>query len=99
MRSRTSHQQSRSALTNVGRQLSSFVGRERELAAVQQLLASTPLLTLVGTGGVGKTRLALAAAAEVLGTVADGVWLVELAALADSGLVPDTVAATMRVRS
>lgn len=72
--------------TNLPPQLSSFVGRELELAAVGELLRQAPLVTLVGAGDVGKTRLALAAAAELLEGYADGAWLVELAALADPGL-------------
>jgi non-specific serine/threonine protein kinase len=82
--------------------LTSFVGRERELAAVRQLLGQHRLVTLTGPGGVGKTRLALQAAADALGAdgapYPDGVWLVELAALADPGLVLQAVAATVGVR-
>jgi transcriptional regulator with XRE-family HTH domain len=71
---------------------SAFVGRERELAEVAALLAATRLLTLTGAGGVGKTRLALAAARAVQPDYPDGVWLVELAALADPALAPQAVA-------
>jgi predicted ATPase/class 3 adenylate cyclase/Tfp pilus assembly protein PilF len=66
-----------------------LIGREREQAAVLALLGTERLVTLVGTGGVGKTRVALAAAAEVVDRCPQGVWLVELASLADPGLVPD----------
>jgi non-specific serine/threonine protein kinase len=79
--------------------LTSFVGRERELAEVKRLLATTRLLTLTGTGGCGKTRLALRVTMDVLEEYPDGVWLVELAVLADPSLVPSTVAEVLGVRS
>ena len=67
---------------NLPLQLTRFIGREREIAAGEAtLLATTRLLTLTGAGGCGKTRLALQVAAELLEEYADGVWLVELAAL------------------
>jgi len=84
--------------TNIPAQLTSFVGREREIAELQQLLDDVRLLTLVGAGGIGKTRLALRLAGELGRRVQDGVWLVELAALQDPGLVPQAVAATLDVR-
>ena len=68
-------------------ELTSFVGRRRELAETRRLLASSRLLTLTGVGGVGKTRLALRMAAEVRRTFPDGVWFVELAALHDPQLL------------
>ena len=83
---------------NLPVQLNSFVGRERELAQTKDLLASAHLLTLIGPGGTGKTRLTLQLAAEVLPEFADGVWLVELAPLADPALVLQTVAATLGLR-
>ena len=85
---------------NLPAQLTSFVGREHELAEVKQLLSNTRLLTLTGPGGTGKTRLSLQLAAEVLDTkqFPDGVWLVELAPLADPTLVTQTVASTLGVR-
>jgi predicted ATPase/class 3 adenylate cyclase len=83
---------------NLPVQLTSFVGRERELAELTPLLLASRLLTLTGPGGTGKTRLALSLAADVLERFADGVWLVELAPLADPTLVPHSVAATLGVR-
>jgi non-specific serine/threonine protein kinase len=83
---------------NLPLELSSFVGRERELAEVERLLVNTRLLTLTGSGGCGKTRLALAVAAELVEGLEDGVWLVELAPLADPSLVPQAVASTLGVR-
>src|ERR671911_3019006 len=82
---------------NLPLELSSFVGREKELAEVERLLEETRLLTLTGSGGCGKTRLALAAGELVEGDE-DGVWLVELAPLADPALVPQAVASTLGVR-
>jgi predicted ATPase/class 3 adenylate cyclase len=83
---------------NLPVQLTSFVGRERELAELKPLLLTSRLLTLTGPGGTGKTRLALRLAADVVESFTDGVWLVELAPLADPSLVPHTVAATLGVR-
>jgi non-specific serine/threonine protein kinase len=94
-------------------QLTSFVGRERELAALAALLGGEPhpegsrprLVTLTGPGGVGKTRLALRAAGEALdatgaggGPFPDGAWLVELAPLADPALAPSAVARALGIR-
>jgi AAA domain len=78
--------------------LTGFVGREREAAEVTQMLGSTRLLTLSGTGGVGKTRLALEVAAGLFDEYPDGVRVVELAALTDPVLVPQVVAASLDVR-
>src|SRR5215210_205561 len=85
------------APNNLPLELSSFVGREKELAEVKRLLADSRLLTLTGSGGCGKTRLALAAGGLVEG-FEDGVWLVELAWLADQDLVPQTVASVIGAR-
>jgi predicted ATPase/DNA-binding SARP family transcriptional activator/DNA-binding CsgD family transcriptional regulator len=76
----------------------SFVGRERERLEVKRLLAMTKLLTLTGAGGCGKTRLALKVASDLVGTYPDGVWLVDLAPLADAELVPQAVAQALEVR-
>src|SRR5262245_58039405 len=80
-----------SASDNLPHELSSFVGRERERAEVARRLAATRLLTLAGAGGAGKTRLALRVAADVRADFPDGVWLAELAGLADPALVPAAV--------
>ncbi len=78
---------------------SSFIGRARELTELRALLRDTRLLTLAGTGGVGKTRLALEVARAGEAAHPDGVALVELAPLADGRLVPDAVAAALDVRA
>ena len=83
---------------NLPLQLSSFVGREAEIAQAKQLLAQNRLLTLTGTGGAGKTRLALQAAAEVIEQFEHGVWFVELAPLTDGGLVEQEIAAALGLR-
>lgn len=83
---------------NLPVQLTSFVGREHEMEEVKNLLKTTHLLTLLGTGGAGKTRLALQVAAECLDSFPDGVWLVELAPITDPAIVPQTVAATLGLR-
>jgi predicted ATPase len=79
-------------------ELSSFVGWEKEMADVMRLLEDTRLLTLTGSGGCGKTRLALAEAGDLVEWFEDGVWLVELAALADPSPVPQSVASALGVR-
>lgn len=76
----------------------SFVGRERELIEVKRALAMTRLLTLTGTGGSGKTRLALEVAGDLAGAYPDGAWLAELAPLSDPDLVPQAVAGALGVR-
>ncbi len=84
---------------NLPSQLSSFVGRDVDVAAVADAVRSGRLVTLTGTGGVGKTRLALQVAAEVLPMFADGAWLVELAAVATGDDVVAAVAASLRAPS
>ena len=82
---------------NLPTQLTSFVGRERELARAADLLATTRLLTLTGPGGTGKTRLALQLAAAVADGYPDGVWFVALEPITDPALVLSTVARTIGV--
>jgi non-specific serine/threonine protein kinase len=82
---------------NLPAQLSGFVGREPELAEVTRLLPTTRLLTLVGSAGAGKTRLALRVAESIVDQYPDGVWLVELAPLADPTLVAKAVADALAV--
>ncbi|HYH50799.1 MAG TPA: NB-ARC domain-containing protein, partial [Acidimicrobiia bacterium] len=77
---------------NLPVQLTSFVGRGPEMAEVRRLLADNGLVTLIGTGGAGKTRLALQVAAETLGEFPGGVWQVDLAPLSDPAVVPIAVA-------
>jgi len=83
---------------NLPLQLTGFVGREREMAEVERLLGTSRLLTLTGTGGCGKTRLALQVAADLLEEYPDGVWFVDLAPLSDSELVAQAVAFTLGLR-
>ncbi len=83
---------------NLPQQLTSFIGREKEAEHVKALLSKTRLLTLTGSGGCGKTRLSLQVAADVLDDYPDGVWLIELAALTEAGLVTQTLAQTLGQR-
>ncbi|MGW4340862.1 protein kinase domain-containing protein [Rhodococcus koreensis] len=83
---------------NLPLELTSFVGRRRELSEAKETLSTSRLLTLTGIGGVGKTRLALRVAADVRRGFADGVRLVELAELRDESLLLDVVAAALGVR-
>lgn len=83
---------------NLPQQLTSFVGRERELAEIKQLLSTAHLLTLTGSGGTGKTRLSLQTAAEILDGFPDGAWFIELAPITDPALVPQTVATAQGIR-
>jgi predicted ATPase/DNA-binding winged helix-turn-helix (wHTH) protein/Tfp pilus assembly protein PilF len=84
--------------SNLPQPLTSFVGRERELAELQKLLAHNRLLTLTGTGGVGKTRLAMCIAAAELNDYSNGVRLVELGALRDPDLVPQAVLTALELQ-
>jgi predicted ATPase/DNA-binding XRE family transcriptional regulator len=86
------------ALNNLPRALTSFVGREQELEELGPLLDATPLLTLVGAGGVGKSRLAHELIRRHLGEYDEGCWIVELAGLSDPALLPGAVAAAVGLR-
>jgi len=83
---------------NLPQQISSFVGRAKETRDVRELLTRSRLLTLVGVGGIGKTRLALQVAAETHDAYPDGVWFVELGSITDPAFVPSSVAQVLGVR-
>jgi predicted ATPase len=82
---------------NLPQQVSSFIGREEVLQQAKKVLATTRLLTLLGVGGLGKTRLSLQIGADALDDYPDGVWFVELAPLPDPRLVPQAVASALGV--
>jgi serine/threonine-protein kinase PknK len=88
----------RRTLSNIPLELTSFIGRRAELAEVKDLLTTSRLVTLTGIGGVGKTRLALRAAADVAADFPDGVRLVELGELRDASSLEDVVAAGLGLR-
>ncbi len=83
---------------NLPLQLTSFVGRKRDVTAVRRLISSERMVTLTGPGGVGKTRLGLHAAEQSVRRFRDGVWLVELAPLTDEKLVVHAIASALEVR-
>jgi predicted ATPase len=85
-------------LTNFPVYLTSFIGREGDLAAVEQLLSTTRLVTLTGVGGCGKTRLALQVANTVQENYADGVFLIDPVPLHEPALVPQLVAQALGLR-
>jgi len=76
---------------NLPLQLNRFIGREQAMDEIKRTLWSTRLLTLTGPGGCGKTRLAMQVAADLLDAFSDGVWLIELASLADAALIARTI--------
>ena len=80
---------------NLPSQVTEFVGRDEELAALAKLLGRSRVVTLTGSGGVGKTRLAVQAAAEALPQYADGAWFVDLAPIDDEAFVASEIATTM----
>ena len=88
----------REIANNLPHQVSSFIGRERELADLLPRLSQGRLITLFGIGGIGKTRLSFELATAAMGDFADGVWLVELAPLAEPGLVSRAVAKVLGVQ-
>jgi predicted ATPase/DNA-binding CsgD family transcriptional regulator len=83
--------------SNLPAQISNFIGRDAELDEVRRLVAGSRLVTLTGTGGAGKTRLALQVAVELLDNAGDGVWFVDLAPLSDPDLAAETVADVLSV--
>lgn len=83
---------------NLPIQISSFIGRDVELGAVRDLVAEHRLITLLGPGGIGKTRLALHAAADALDHVRDGCWFVDLSSIRNPELIASMVASTLGVR-
>jgi predicted ATPase/DNA-binding CsgD family transcriptional regulator len=83
---------------NLPAEATSFVGRRRDLAEIRRKVAAGRLISLVGPGGVGKTRLALRAATDLARAFADGAWLVELADVRDPGLVSNAMAAALDLR-
>src|SRR5579864_6131465 len=88
----------RRRLGNLPAEATSFVGRRRELAEVRQKLSAARVVSLVGPGGVGKTRLAIRAAGDLSRGFRDGAWLVELAEIQDPALVGNAVMAALDLR-
>ena len=86
------------SLGNLPAQLTSFVGRVKEIEEIKQLLKSNRLVVLTGAGGSGKTRLALQVAGDLCDHYRDGAWLVELASLNDPKLVLEAIAQTLKMR-
>ncbi len=84
---------------NLPAQLTSFVGREEVMGEIKALLAHNRLVTLVGTGGAGKTRCAIQVGAELLDGSGDGVWLAELAPISDASLVTSAIARALNVQA
>lgn len=83
---------------NLPSQLTSFVGREKDVERIQHRLAGHRLVTLIGVGGIGKTRLSQQVANQLIDHYADGVWLVEFAPLNDPALVPQSVATVFGIQ-
>lgn len=84
--------------TNLPAELTSFVGRVREIEGVRRLLETTRLVTLTGPGGSGKTRLSLRVATSVADRFPDGVHFVELASITDATIVPSVIASSLGIR-
>jgi predicted ATPase/class 3 adenylate cyclase len=83
---------------NLPIQLTSFIGRDKEIHEANRLFANTRLLTFIGPGGTGKTRLSLQLAENQLNEFKDGVWFIELASLTNSAYIPTTIASTFSLR-
>ena len=84
---------------NLPVEMTSFIGREKEIAEVRQALDVHRLVTLTGSGGTGKTRLSLKVAADLLAHFHDGVWFIELAPLTDGDLIPSTIISVLDLYS
>ncbi len=82
---------------NLPTQLTSFIGREKEIAEIKKEVEAHRLVTLTGSGGTGKTRLSLQVAADLLDSFPNGVWFVELAPLSDPDLIPNTVLSVLGI--
>jgi predicted ATPase/DNA-binding SARP family transcriptional activator len=82
---------------NLPQQLTSFIGREREQEEILHLLTRNRLVTLTGSGGIGKTRLSLQLGTKVLNQFPDGVWLIELASLANPDLIPQAILSALHL--
>lgn len=82
---------------NLPIQLTNFIGREKEITEIKRILSDASLLTLLGPGGTGKTRLALQVGADIIDEFNNGVWLVELAPLTDPSLIPLTIARSLKI--
>jgi predicted ATPase/DNA-binding XRE family transcriptional regulator len=85
-------------ITNLPAALTNFIGREKEQAEITKLIAKNRLVTLVGTGGIGKTSLSLQVGQKLLDDFPNGVWIVRLDSLTDPALVPPTVAYVFDIR-
>lgn len=83
---------------NLPTQLTSFIGREKEIDELKKLIAEHRMVTLAGAGGAGKTRLSLQVAAELLGLFSGGIWFIELAPLDDPALVTQTLLSVFKLR-
>ena len=83
---------------NLPVQLTSFIGREKEITDVKKILTGARLLTLLGPGGTGKTRLSLQTAADLIDEFENGVWIIELAALLDPYLLPNIIMETLGIK-
>ena len=86
------------ALHNLPAHLSSFIGREKEIESIKQLLSEHRLVTLTGAGGCGKTRLAIQSATAVLTNYFDGVWMVELAPVTVPGHIDQAIAEVFKIK-
>jgi len=85
--------------TNLPAQLTSYVGREKEISEINRLLQSARLVVLTGAGGSGKTRLAIEVGQTVIQNYPDGVWMVDLSTIADLAYVPNAIASTLQINA